>query len=297
MAEDVTQPNPPGDPPAIAAAEQPVEEQPAEAPLARPRPQTVLLGRFRLVYGVLALVVGAAVGSLFVLVGNPTSGGEAWSSWEPSGDPAQRMADIVQYVAPRYRTSDGENQLVAVTVSNPPTVQQVPVKWLALSLGGGNENISVMRADDTASFVLCGLGAACAIKSGEATVARGQLLRREALELALYTFKYVHGIDSVVALLPPRRGTTTRLAVFFEKDTLKPVLDQPLESTLPLRRRLTPTTLGTFETNAVQRYADRRTFAYSYQQAGDGSVFMALEPPQIENSNGQQGTTGTGTSP
>ena len=34
--------------------------------------------------------------------------------------------------------------------------------------------------------------------------ARHALLRREALELALYTFKYVDGVDSVSVFLPPR---------------------------------------------------------------------------------------------
>jgi hypothetical protein len=297
MAEDLSQRGPSQGPLPLPPPAEPVEER-AEAARALPaaRRDSVLLGRFRLVYAALALVVGVAVGSLLVLVGNPVSHGAAWSSWKPSGDPTQRMQDIASYVAPRYRTADGTDQLVAVTVSKPPTVQTVqpvPVEYMVLSNGSGNQDINVMKADDTASYILCGLGDACAIKSGEATPERGRLLRREALELALYTFKYVSGVNSVVALLPPPPGAQTRLAVFFTKDSLEKPLDDPLDRTLAPSDRMTPSSLGTFESSVVSRYADRRTFEYSFQLAGNGSVFMALEPPQLANTGTPQpqGTT------
>ena len=55
-------------------------------------------------------------------------------------------------------------------------------------------------------FSLCGLGQSCAIATGKASVERGTLVRREILELALYTFKYVGGVNHVIAFMPPARG-------------------------------------------------------------------------------------------
>ena len=57
---------------------------------------------------------------------------------------------------------------------------------------------------NTIAYNLCGIGGKnCAIGIGTPSSARLLLLRREALELALYTFKYVHGVENVVAILPP----------------------------------------------------------------------------------------------
>ena len=52
--------------------------------------------------------------------------------------------------------------------------------------------------------MLCGYGQNCSIASGQPSVERHTLLRREAVELALYTFKFLPNIDSVSVFLPPR---------------------------------------------------------------------------------------------
>ena len=67
-----------------------------------------------------------------------------------------------------------------------------------------------------------GSGANCSIKGGTASTARHALLRREALELALYTFKYVHDIDSVSVFLPPRPdGASSATSVFLKRSDVK----------------------------------------------------------------------------
>jgi hypothetical protein len=184
----------------------------------------------------------------------------------------------------QYRLDDTNRQLVAVTVSKPPTIQTNPpaaVTRVAVATGASEEEIDVMSAEGTAAYVLCGLGEGCAIREGRPTVERGQLLRREALELALYTFKYVDGVNSVVAFLPPRPGSEQRLAVFFQEDDLSSALERPLRETLAERRSLTPSSLAPSETGVIQSYADRRVFQYRFGQAPDGGVFLALEPPAL----------------
>ena len=252
----------------------------------------MFVGRFRLVYLVLALLVGGAVGSFIVLSGNGnSSSGPSWSTWKPEGDSTQQIAAIADFVGRRYRVDDGR-KLVAVDVQRPPTVplQQLPVQYVVLYSGSGDQNAIALPAEDTVAYVLCGDGPECSIASGTPSAERGQLLRREALELALYTFKYVSGIRSVVALLPPRQGTDPRYAVFFTKDGLEPALDEPLASTLPSRQLLTPNSLNPLESSSIERYADPYIFQYTYGSGDGGVVYMALQPPQLGSGSdsGQQ---------
>ena len=245
----------------------------------------VLAGRFRAAYAVLAVVLGAAVGAFLVLAGgDEQTAGPSWSAWQPEGESAEQMQQIANFVSRQYRLDDTNRQLVAVTVSKPPTIQTNPpaaVTRVAVATGASEEEIDVMSAEGTAAYVLCGLGEGCAIREGRPTVERGQLLRREALELALYTFKYVDGVNSVVAFLPPRPGSEQRLAVFFQEDDLSSALERPLRETLAERRSLTPSSLAPSETGVIQSYADRRVFQYRFGQAPDGGVFLALEPPAL----------------
>src|SRR5690606_24285560 len=102
-----------------------------------------------------------------------------------------------------------------------------------------DEDIDIVDAAGSHQYVLCGLGTNCSIASGEPSEERHALLRREAMELALYTFKYVDTIDSVTVFLPPRPGgDTAPTAVFLERGDVAKELDTSL------RRTLEPTTPG-----------------------------------------------------
>ena len=94
-------------------------------------------------------------------------------------------------------------------------------------------------------YTLNGLGPKGSVRGGKPSEARHLLLRREALELALYTFRYVKNVDLVVALLPPkppredartRTGTTTTStadpqtqALFYRPGDLEPQLRDPAQ--------------------------------------------------------------------
>ena len=60
-------------------------------------------------------------------------------------------------------------------------------------------------------IALCGLGPQCSIPGGDSSDA-GLALRRQAVELSLYAFKYVDEVDSVVVFLPPSSGRRLRRA-------------------------------------------------------------------------------------
>jgi hypothetical protein len=118
----------------------------------------------------------------------------------------------------------------------------------------------------------------CSIASGQPSEARHLLLRREALELALYTFKYAGTVNSVVVFLPPPPGGETASTVaFFRRRDLGPELARPLSETL------TPQTPGVGqisrkETATLNRITRKRIYQYDYTQSQDGGAILLLDP-------------------
>ena len=244
--------------------------------------------RFAAFYVVLAIVAGAGVGALLVLVsrGSPAPA-PAWSAWEPTGSVERRSAQIADHVGDQYRLPSGK-ALVAITYAGPPTVTgpdgssfRVPAIAIRPDTTAGRaeaDDINTLNAAGTVMYTLCGLGTACSIPEGKPTAARGQLLRREALELALYSFHYLDGIDSTLVLLPPRADGQAATAVFIERGDVRAELERPLDQTLTA-----PLTPGVGEIQAdeqsvIDRTTRSRIYEYSYLQAQDGSPVMVLTP-------------------
>jgi len=107
-------------------------------------------------------------------------------------------------------------------------------------------------------------------------------LRREALELTLYTFKYVGGVDSVIALLPPPpKDSTVNWALFFKKSDFHTELSQPLSRTLPspLRGKLTPgSVVGNSDQQTVEKLTRPYWYTSQFQQLQDGNAVLVLDP-------------------
>ena len=287
MADDVrkiaTGAQPPSAQPAVTGANQARVDSRAE----RAR-RTAYRGRFALLYFLLAMIAGIAIGATIVLVGRGSPApAPPWSDWQPVGSAQRRTAQIADRIAGTYRLPTG-HQLDTVTYAGPPTVTgpdgtTFQVRAIAVrpdtSHGAAEANdIDSFSADGTVMYTLCGLGDRCAIGEGQASNERGALLRREALELGLYTFKYVDGVSSTVVLLPPRPDGQAATAVFLERGDVKSQLSRPLDQTLtapltPGIGEMTDTELQT-----VEGITRPRLYQYSYLQAQDGSPVMVLDP-------------------
>jgi hypothetical protein len=269
--------------------------RPTETLTARPESRAdrarrlVYRGRFAVLYILLAAVAGAAVGGLVVLLERdgpaPT---EAWSEWQPIGGPERRAVQIADHVSDPYRLPSGK-QLVTVNYAGPPTIASPDGSSLQVSAvavetaatAAEVDDIDTFRASSTVMYILCGLGDACTIREGQPTAARDALLRREALELALYSLTYIDGIDSVLVLLPPvRPDGQSATSVFLDRSDVKAALDQPLTETLPAP--LTPGVgeMSPEELQSVNRYTRSRVYSYQPLQAQDGTFLMVLAPAQ-----------------
>jgi hypothetical protein len=264
-----------------------VEPARAELPPATPRPAPagVFRKRFAVAYLALAVVAGIGIGGTVLLIDRPSEDvGTAWSNWEPTGRTSSFTRQIADYVSGRYRLPSG-NPLVGI-LAGPPQVQEVPVRHVAIQNDpeGASDDISIVNIDpdESVMYVLCGLGEQCSIAEGPPSEERHQLLRREALELSLYTFKYSDA-RSVIALLPPRlpqseEEAASATALFFQRADFDEQLKRPLRRTLlsPIPSRVAE--ISSIEGPTIDRLTTPHLFQYEFTQAQEGSAVLILAP-------------------
>lgn len=292
MAEDLI-PRPPAEPPPSAAvAPEAAEPAPAQAPQRRAEARPFRY-RFGVAYLALAVLAGAAVGSAYLLLGREPKVETRWSAWKPVGDESSLTAQIAEFIGQRYRNTSG-TQLVGV-IASPPQVQTregaAPIQWVAIQHEGASsarsndQNFNVLPAGDGAlMYTLCGFGARCSLREGAPSIARGRLLRREALELALYTFKYVDGTDSVIVLMPPNLGdpkdTTDdrQTALFFQRSDFRREVSRPLRTTLLMGQPPRGLRVNAVEQLTIDRLTEPRLFLYDFQPTQAGGWVIVLAP-------------------
>jgi hypothetical protein len=246
------------------------------------RPPRLYPRRFALVYGVLGAAAAAAVAGLVIALSHVgvVGGGPAWSAWKPSGGGLGAAKEIADHVGGTYRLANGD-QLVAVIAKAPavsPGNQTIPVHYVAIAGSGGKaDEIISVSSSNSVMYQLCGLGSACSISSGKPSVARGTLVRREILELALYTFKYVGGIDNVIALMPPVPGSQPQYVVYLRKADVSGELKQPLAQTLGPKVPL-PARIPAREVHVVDSVTESRVYKFGLSQAQTGDAILVLTP-------------------
>lgn len=245
----------------------------------------VYRGRFAVVYVLLAAVAGAGIGAFVVLMDRGAPAPEpAWSEFEPVGSPERRVAQIGDQVSDRYRLPSG-NPLATVTYAGPPTIagqEGAPLEVRALAVetratAVTADDFDTVPASESVMYILCGLGNSCAIQDSQPTVEVGALLRREALELALYTFKYVDDVDSVLVLLPPAPGGSA-VSVFIQRGDVTAALDKPLRETLTATKTPGVGEMSPAEAQTVANLTQARLHQFRPLQAQDGSLLMVLTP-------------------
>ena len=143
-----------------------------------------------------------------------------------------------------------------------------------------NTGIAIFDANKTTMYQLCGLGQNCSIASGTPTATRGRLVRREALELALYTFKFIPSVDSVAAFMPPPPGQTANTMLYLQKDDLREQLHQPVAKTLPSPKTPLPTDADTPEAATIDKLTLPHLFTYSLTALQGGGAALILDPAQ-----------------
>ena len=196
-----------------------------------------------------------------------------WSAWRPTEDGLAGARQIASHVAPTYRLPDG-NQLVAI-LAGPLEFANLPAA-IALRSSPQGGNVSLVEGDSVL-YTLSGLGRLGAIATGKPSVERHLLLRREALELALYTFRYDRKIDLVAALLPTPPKQDPSQLMLFRREDLEPQLDVPLRATLSAPPPSVDE-IDRADAARIERLTSRGLFRFSLQASQDGRALLVLDP-------------------
>lgn len=246
----------------------------------RPRRRALYRGRFLAAYAVIALLAAAGVAAAYVVATADRLPGAAWSSWEPDGDESTFAQQIADQVALRYRLPSGA-QLAGV-VAGPPLVGNVVLRAVLIQEPDATsaEEVKTFETDDAVLYSFCGLGEGCTVREGEPTEERHRLLRRQALETALYTFTYMDGVDTVIAVLPPATVEAGEHVLFLRERDFGAELDRPLRETIgPPGPDGLYGAIGPEESIRIDRLTRPRLFTYELQpiQAGTAAA-MILTP-------------------
>jgi hypothetical protein len=232
--------------------------------------------RFQFMTGALVAVgIAAIIGIAVAVVGISPGGdsGPAWSSWKPSSSGLQGATEIASHIAGAYR--DQGRQLVKVD-ANDISYKGIP---LLVAMRKSAEEGGAIQVHDEKGvlYQMCGLGVNCQIDSGRPSKERMLLLRREGLELALYSFRYLKDVKQVVVLIPATPGKAQTIALYFSRDELRPELDRPLTSSLLPRA---PTT-KTVTLSPDARLVDQTTNPYLFSLMGSSfndRGYLVLDP-------------------
>ena len=299
MAGDlIPPPSPAGKPPPDPIMEPMVSPQvEAATPLGAaeepaPRVPTPFRSRFGFVWGALIGIALCAAGMLVVLIASPRDTGpklaEHWSEWQPE---TSRMVDgavdIAGHIGLQYKLDGGE-QLVSVRSSS-------------LELGGQEIGVAVRPQGgdlqfldgDGLLYILTGIGPTARPATGARGEKRGLLMKREALELALYSFRYLDDVTMVAVLLPQTAKQAERNAggaaaapetnaIFYRPGDLLDQLQVPLDRTLsPKTPR--PSTMTKDEAARVDDLTLRNLFLASVQPLEASHNYLVLvEPETVE---------------
>jgi hypothetical protein len=243
-------------------------------------------GRFGFVWGALAGVAVCAVALGAVLAVTSGSDGpklaQNWSTWKPS---TSRMLpgaeDIAAHVGREYKQDSGD-QLATIS-SGGMAIGGTPLRVAVRPKGG---ELQVLNGDGIV-YLLNGLATDVKTVSGRAGRTNERLMMREAVELALYSFRYLDEVTMVAVMLPPRSGAAEASTdgqqsrtVFFRPGDLLDKLRVPLSRTLsgePPR----PKAMTEKEEAKIDSLALHNLFLASFQQLEPQHTYLVLAPPEV----------------
>ncbi len=273
--------------PSVVFPSNPLAAKQAAAPAATDGPvaEPPHAARFQFVFG--ALIAVAVAGVLLLMLAtfdrNETPRGATlellgprWSSWAPYQGSIDGPTQIAEHVGAKYKLTDGR-QMLAIT-GTPLEIAGLPLTVALRQSPAQGGKIQLFDGQGVL-YRLCGLGEKCAITAGKPSIERGMLMRREALELALYSFRYIKGVTQVVVFTPPPKGSDDPpVALHFRPRDVARELSRPLNATI------SPTTPSVAEVrrerNArlIDQLTLRAQFAFSLTQGNsDARAFLVLD--------------------
>ena len=248
--------------------------------------------RFVLVYFLLAIVAGAAVGAFAVILSRPsaTKAPRAGAA-VPSAGGELGVMELATNVARNYRLETGAEFVDVVasrnTVQNGLNTLRVRFQLIQPSDALQTGDSRIMSPTNAFQYSLCGAANECAVPGG-ASALNGAFLSREALELAIRTFQGNKSVDNVVTFLRPlpvpQGKTAEGFVLMFDRRSIMrddpALIARDISATLPgAGSTLTPSGINTAEIQRIEELIRPYLFLYRYQLIGGHDAVMQLEPP------------------
>lgn len=245
-------------------------------------------GKFGLAYAALGAAAVIAIGAFVILLGRssdatttPAAADATWGNFRPAGLTQDRIQQIALHVGSTYRTK-ADRQLVSVSASIPPVYQndlKITQYVLSYNDGGQTNYQAVPIGANNVLYEMCGLGPQCAIRTGKASTARFRLLRREALELALYTFHYTD-VGSVVTFLPPKKGERPQFVFLFLRSQFEEqgILAKPLGAILAEPTPPAAAAMSAAEAATIDGITEPDLYRFRYTSDQQGGVLLVFDP-------------------
>jgi hypothetical protein len=273
----------------VAEVVTPAAEREQAAPGVAPPRRIPFAGRFLVAYGIVMLAFGGLLALLIVLATGSSHRGARWSAWRPDGGDSDAAGQVANHVARQYKTAAEGRQVIAVEARFPQAFSR-PITEIAVretaSSGVAGAALPVESTEHSVFFEMCGVGGAaqCNVPGGVSWAEAA--VRREALELGLYSLKYLDDVDTVVVFLPLNGTTST--AVHFRDRDLRRALERPLAKTLPVRPAPPLGASDAPEEDAIERLTRPHWFRARFQQGPVGSTILVLDPPVVQTQPGTQ---------
>jgi hypothetical protein len=309
MARDLIPPPSPAGRPAPDQNEPPplapqqAEAAPSQPPAGKPGP-SAFRARFGFATGVLAGCALAAAALLVVLLSGdePRPAAPAadeglasnWSPWHPRSTTSISGAqEIAKKIGGSYK--DGRSKDLSTVEGGPIALNKTLPVSVAIPSAGGR---FVIVQGVGVQYKLAGFGKGGRLRGSRPSAERRRLLRREALELSLYSFRYLPDVTMVVTLLPPapkaeqvhpkKAGAKAaekkaseefqRQALFFRPGDLRKQIERPLAETLATKAPKIDALTGP-EAKRIDKLTLSNLFTYEHIQQQDGSIYLVLDRP------------------
>jgi hypothetical protein len=252
--------------------------------------------RFSVAYTVLIMLAIGGIGALvLILIHLHTPRPVRWSTFVPTGSSLAMERQIATRVSSEYKASTAgrlvtvfpgplEAPRISQSSTGQPQTVEVPITLIAVqpdvSTGQHEEgDFTFFHPESTVAYSMCGFGDTqqnCGISAVSSNPV--PLLHREALELALYTLKYVPGTDAVITYLPPPSNpNAAATAVFIARNDVKSNLGTPLVRTLKPQKIFLGA--GVPDGGNVTELTRSHVYTTDYQTLpSDGTAALELTP-------------------
>ena len=239
---------------------------------------------FGAIYAALGIILAAAIVTTVVLVTrDKPAEPPAWSPWQPVGDADAKVEQIRSYVSDVYKLPNGDD--FSVVRAGPPTEQGLPIESFVIrraATATQQRNFNLISAKNSVVYTIsmCGVTIDCTQLKGQDAANVTRALRREALELSLYTLEYVGDVPSVLVELPQLTQNGASPALLFQRSDVAAQLQRPLRFTLRRLDVVTPNTIPGAEARRIDSLTVTRLYQFSITQDPSGAPLMVLDPVQ-----------------